>query len=56
MLIPVQLWDIYSGQEAFDLIEDMDHRDAQPMAARLVQRALASPQCTDNITVVVVTL
>jgi serine/threonine protein phosphatase PrpC len=48
------LWDAMSGQEAVDLVKDLDN--PEKMARKLVLSALHSPKCTDNITVIVVTL
>jgi len=48
------LWDAMSGQEAVDLIKDLDN--GERMAKKLIQTALHSPKCNDNITVIVVNL
>jgi protein phosphatase len=48
------LWDVMSGQEAVDMIKDIEAPDK--MARKLVISALHSPKCTDNVTVIVITL
>jgi len=48
------LWDTMTGQEAVDRV--IDSEDAGKMARELVKAALDSKKCTDNITVIVVTL
>jgi len=48
------LWDTMTGQEAVDLIKDLD--SPEKMARKLVGSALHSSKCTDNITVIVINL
>eukprot|EP01119_Soliformovum_irregulare_P019921 TRINITY_DN639_c0_g1_i1.p1 TRINITY_DN639_c0_g1~~TRINITY_DN639_c0_g1_i1.p1 ORF type:complete len:845 (-),score=262.54 TRINITY_DN639_c0_g1_i1:37-2571(-) len=48
------LWDVMTGEEAMDMIEDMQSGEAA--AKKLIQAALAKPKCLDNITVMVVIL
>ena len=48
----IQLWDVMSGEEAVQLIENGN--DAEAMARTLLSRALDRPKCTDNITIIVV--
>jgi len=48
------LWDIISGQKAFDIIKNTG--DSEEASAKLVRTALQSPKCTDNVTVVAVKL
>lgn len=43
-----------SGQQAFDMIKDCC--DPQTMASKLLNHALNSGKCTDNITVIVAAL
>jgi len=47
------LWDIISGQQAFDMIKDMDDKEA---TRKLLKSALCSKECVDNVTVLVVSL
>ena len=49
-----QLWDVMSGQEAFDLIKD--EKNAETMAMKLLKKAVSSHNCIDNVTVVVARL
>jgi serine/threonine protein phosphatase PrpC len=48
------LWDVLSGQRAVDIIKG--EQDPQMTANMLLQTALLSPKCNDNVTVVVVRL
>jgi len=48
------LWDIMSGQHAFDLIDNIS--DPQVAAKKLVHTAVQSTKCTDNVTVIVIHL
>jgi len=48
------LWDIISGSRAFDLITSIP--DPQAAANKLLQTALMSPKCNDNVTIIVVNL
>jgi len=47
------IWDIISGQQAFDMIKDMDDKEA---TRKLLKSALSSKECVDNVTVLVVSL
>jgi serine/threonine protein phosphatase PrpC len=44
------LWDIISGQQAFDMIKDMDDKEA---TRKLLKHALSSKECVDNVTLIV---
>jgi len=48
------LWDAMSGQEAIDLMRESEN--GGDMAKKLVNGALHSTKCTDNVTVIVVNL
>jgi len=48
------LWDVIDGQQALEMIQRLS--DPQEMAAKLINYALNSGKCTDNITVIVVAL
>jgi len=48
------LWDVMTGEEAMSLVENS--RNAELMARKLINSALANPKCNDNITVMVVVL
>jgi len=48
------LWDVVTGQRAFDLIRDT--ADAPSAAKKLVKTAVESSKCTDNVTVIVAAL
>jgi len=48
------LWDIISGQSAFDIIKEIP--DAQLAAKKLLDTAVKSIKCFDNVTVIVVNL
>ncbi|KAH3743317.1 protein phosphatase 2C [Pelomyxa schiedti] len=45
------VWDVFSGQEACDLINK--EPDANAMAACLINKAITNKKCHDNVTVVV---
>jgi len=47
------LWDIVSGQQAFDMIKDMSDKEA---TKKLLKTALSSNECVDNVTVIVISL
>jgi len=47
------IWDIISGQQALDMIKDMDDKEA---TRKLLKYALSSKQCVDNVTLIVVSL
>eukprot|EP01114_Cavostelium_apophysatum_P005328 TRINITY_DN1616_c0_g1_i1.p1 TRINITY_DN1616_c0_g1~~TRINITY_DN1616_c0_g1_i1.p1 ORF type:complete len:1120 (-),score=407.57 TRINITY_DN1616_c0_g1_i1:97-3456(-) len=49
------LWDVMNGERAQEICNSSDGT-ASSMARRLLQQALSDPKCTDNITIVVVTL
>jgi serine/threonine protein phosphatase PrpC len=48
------LWDIISGQAAFDIIKKIP--DSQLAAKKLIDTALKSIKCIDNVTVIVINL
>jgi len=48
------LWDVMTGQHAFDLIKKI--RSSTEAADKLLRTALASSKCRDNVTVIVVHL
>lgn len=48
------LWDVITGQAAFELIEK--EPDATAMATKLIKHAVACAKCLDNVTVIVVRL
>ena len=49
-----KLWDVMTGEKAMEICAGLP--DADAMARRLLQHALGDPKCTDNITIIVVTL
>jgi serine/threonine protein phosphatase PrpC len=49
-----QLWDIVSGQKAFEICQN--ETTAEAMAQQLVATAVQSTKCQDNVTVIVVVL
>ena len=48
------LWDVMSGQEACNMIKDMN--DAPAMSKKLIKAALKKKKCMDNVTVIVILL
>jgi len=48
------LWDVISGQEAFDMIKDIN--DSSEASEKLLKSALSFHECVDNITIIVVNL
>jgi len=47
------IWDVIEGQRAFDMIKDMDDKEA---SRKILNYALSDKQCVDNVTVIVVSL
>jgi len=48
------LWDVLTGQHAYEIIESLS--SAEEMASTLLNTALKSSKCTDNVTVIVIRL
>ena len=48
------LWDIVTGQQAMDICDR--HRTAKAMSQALLEAALASAACVDNVSICVVVL
>ena len=48
------LWDVMTGQEAYDLTQHLT--SPQDMANKLMNAALSSGKCTDNVTIIVALL
>lgn len=53
LLLPLQIWDVLTDQQAVELIEDID--DAQKAADVLLQAALEA-MSTDNLSVIIIRL
>jgi serine/threonine protein phosphatase PrpC len=49
-----KLWDVVTGQHAYEIIAELS--SAEEMASTLLNTALRSSKCTDNVTVIVVKL
>eukprot|EP01114_Cavostelium_apophysatum_P020996 TRINITY_DN7195_c0_g1_i1.p1 TRINITY_DN7195_c0_g1~~TRINITY_DN7195_c0_g1_i1.p1 ORF type:complete len:454 (-),score=132.71 TRINITY_DN7195_c0_g1_i1:62-1396(-) len=48
------LWDVVSGKRAMEIVKD--EKSASDKATKLINTALSSPKCNDNITIIVVTM
>ena len=48
------LWDVMSGQEACNMVRDMN--EANAMSKKLIKAALKKKKCMDNVTVIVILL